>query len=371
MTSRDYYEVLGVPRDASPEDIKSAFRSLARQYHPDVNREAGAEEKFKEINEAYGVLSDPEKRSTYDRYGRSGLGDMGGMPDFTMSDFADLFGEFFGFGGMGRQQRRNMPQRGADLLYTLTLTFEESVFGVEKEIQVTRDESCSNCRGSGSEPGSGPTRCTTCGGRGEVRQVRQTILGSMVTVAPCQACNGRGEVITNPCRVCKGRGLEQRTTRKVVTIPAGVDNGTRLRLAGEGQPGANGGPNGGLYIDISVKQHAFFRRRGDDILLNLNINIAQAALGADVDVPTVDGPVRLSIPAGTQPGKTFTVKGKGVPRVRSSSRGDQIVVANVEVPSRLTPEQRQLFEQLSQTLGTEVKPRDRGFLDLLKEVFGG
>jgi molecular chaperone DnaJ len=251
------------------------------------------------------------------------------------------------------------------------LTFEEAVFGADKEIEFTRDEICTTCRGTGSEPGTSPTRCQTCEGRGEVRQVRQTFLGSMVQVTTCPACNGQGEVITTPCQTCRGRGLERKTVRKTVTIPGGVDTGTQIRLAGEGQPGANGGPNGNVYVEIQVRAHKFFRRKGNDILLNLDINVAQAALGADIEVPTLDGPAKLSIPTGTQPGRVFTLKGKGVPFLRSTGRGDQHVVVNVEVPSRLNAEQRQLFEQLARTLGSEVRPQERSFLDKLKEVLGG
>ncbi len=376
MTQRDYYEVLGLPRDASADDIKNAFRRLARQYHPDVNHEPDAEEKFKELNEAYGVLSDPEKRATYDRYGRAGLGDMGGMPDFTTVDFSDLFEEFFGaFGGFGgsrsRQQRRNAPRRGGDLSYRLMLTFEEAIFGAEKEIEFAREETCSACRGTGAEPGTSPIRCTNCGGSGEVRQVRQTFLGQMVQVTPCSVCQGQGQVIQTPCRVCRGNGLERRTRKLLVRIPAGVDSGSQIRLAGEGQPGAYGGPNGNLYIEVQVKPHPFFQRRGDTVLLNLSINIAQAVLGAEVDVPTVDGTTRLAIPAGTQPGKVFPLKGKGVPHTRSNGRGDQLIVINVDIPTRLSSEQRKLFEQLATTLGSEPHPQEKSFLDKLKEVFGG
>jgi len=371
MTQRDYYEVLGVPRTATPEEIKSAFRNLARQYHPDVNKSPDAEEKFKEINEAYAVLSDAEKRAAYDRYGHAGLNGMGGMPDFSTIDLSDIFEELFGFGmGMGsRRSSRNAPRRGADLNATLTLTFEEAIFGCEKEVEFTRDEICSACRGSGAEPGTRPQRCVTCGGRGEVRQVRQTILGSMVQVITCPTCNGAGEVIHTPCRTCRGRGLERKSVRKVVAVPAGIDNGQQIRLAGEGQPGINGGPNGNLYIEIQVKPHPFFRRKQDDILLNLNINVAQATLGAEVEIPTIDGKTTLNIPPGTQPGKVFTLKGKGVPHLRSNGRGDQLVIVNVEVPSRLTPEQRRLFEQLAQTLGSEVKPQEKSFFERLRDFF--
>lgn len=376
MAQRDYYEVLGVPRESTPDDIKNAFRRLARQYHPDVNKEPDAEEKFKEINEAYGVLSDTEKRATYDRYGRAGLGDMGGMPDYT-SDFSDIFEAFFGglggFGGFsgGNQRRRNAPRRGADLSMRVTLTFEEAIFGVEKEIDVTRDEACVTCNGTGAEPGTSPQRCTQCGGSGEVRQVRQTFLGQMVQVAPCPACHGQGETISSPCKTCRGTGLERRTHKKRVPVPAGVDHGTQIRLSGEGQPGVFGGPSGSLYIEVHVKPHAYFQRKQDTILLNLDINVTQAVLGAEIEVPTVDGPTKLSIPAGTQPGKTFTLKNKGVPHVRSTGRGDQIVVVNVAIPTKLSAEQRKMFEDLAHTLGSEVKPQERSFFDKLKEVLGG
>ncbi|NPV76371.1 MAG: molecular chaperone DnaJ [Anaerolineae bacterium] len=369
VTQRDYYEVLGVPRTASPDDLKGAFRRLARQYHPDVNKAHDAEERFKEINEAYAVLSDPEKRAAYDRFGHAGLNGMGGMPDFTTVDFSDIFEEFFGFGSSRRQ--RNGPRRGADLTYTIELSFEEAVFGVEKEVEITRDETCSACKGSGAEPGTSPIRCANCGGRGEVRTVRQTFLGSMVQVTTCPTCNGKGEVIQTPCKNCRGRGIERRTVKKVVPIPAGVDNDIQIRLAGEGQPGVNGGPNGNLFIKVIVRPHKFFRRREHDILLDLSINIAQAALGAEVEIPTVDGMTKLRIPPGTQPGKVLSLKGKGVPHLRGGGRGDQLVIINVEVPTRLTSEQRDLFEKLAGTLGSEVLPQEKGFMDLLRDVFGG
>jgi molecular chaperone DnaJ len=367
MSERDYYEILGVPRNASADDLKSAFRKLARQFHPDVNKAPDAEEKFKEINEAYAVLSDGDKRAAYDRYGKAGLNGTGFNPDFSSVDLSDILGEFFGFGGMGGKRARNAPRRGADLSTRVQLAFEEAIFGVEKEIEITRDEVCSTCRGTGAEPGTSPTRCTTCGGKGEVRQVRQTILGSMVQVTTCPACNGQGETISAPCHSCRGRGQERKMVRKVVPIPAGVDNGTQIRLAGEGQPGVFGGPNGNFYIEIQVLDHKYFRRRQDDVLLDLTINVTQAALGAEIDVPTVDGPHKLKIPAGTQPGKVFQIKNKGVPHLRSSGRGDQQVIVNVEIPTRLTPDQRKLFEQLSKTMSSEINLQDRSFLDRLKD----
>ena len=372
MTQRDYYEILGVQRNATKDDLKSAFRKLARQYHPDVNKEPDAEEKFKEINEAYAVLSDDDKRSAYDRFGHAGVNGGGFATDFTNVDFSDIFEEFFGgFGGMGGRRSRNTPRRGADLNARVQLTFEEAIFGVEKEIDITRDETCATCRGSGAEPGTSPTRCGTCGGRGEVRQVRQTFLGSMVQVTTCPTCNGSGQINSSPCHNCRGRGLERKTVHKVVPIPPGVDNGTQIRLAGEGQPGTFGGPNGNFYLEVMVQPHKYFRRRQDNILLDLSINIAQATLGAEVEVPTVDGPAHLRIPSGTQAGKVFTLKGKGVPHLRSSGRGDQLVVVNVETPTRLSQDQRKLFEELAKTMGTEVSLQDKSFFDKLKDFIDG
>ncbi len=371
MSNRDYYEILGVGRNASEDEIKGAFRKLARQYHPDVNKDPDAEERFKEINEAYGVLSDPDKRARYDRFGREGLGNMGGFHDYTV-DFADIFDELFGgFGFSTSRRSRRAPRRGRDLQMTITLKFEEAAFGVEKEIEFEREETCSTCNGSGAEPGTSPTRCPTCNGQGEVRQVRQTFLGSMVQTAICPTCQGRGEIISSPCHTCRGSGLERKRVHKKVQIPAGVDSGTQIRLAGEGGPGVYGGPNGSLFLVLEIQPHKFFKRRENDILLNLDINVAQAVLGAEVLVPTMDGEEKLRIPAGTQPGKVFILKGKGVPHLRRNGRGDQLVLVNVEMPSKLTKEQRELFEKLAATLGTTVKPKEKGFLDWLNETFGG
>ena len=372
MTQRDYYEILGVPRNANIDDIKASFRRLARKYHPDVSQEPDAEERFKEINEAYGVLSDSDKRAAYDRFGHAGVQGTGGMPDFTV-DFADIFEEFFGFGGFGRSSRRsrNAPRRGGDLQVRVDLEFEEATFGVEKEIEITRDEVCSTCQGKGAEPGTNPVRCTTCNGTGEVRQVRQTILGSMVQVSTCPTCNGAGETISTPCHTCNGRGLERKTRKKLVQIPAGVDTGNQIRLAGEGQAGVNGGPNGNLYIAINVKPHKFFRRKGNDILLDLDISVAQAALGADVEVPSVDGVEKLNIPSGTQPGKVLRIRNKGIPHLRGNGRGDELIIVNVSIPRHLTSDQRDLFEQLAKSLGSDVRPQERSFFDWLKDTLGG
>ncbi|GAB1471390.1 molecular chaperone DnaJ [Chloroflexota bacterium] len=372
MSNQDYYDTLGVGRNAGDDEIKAAFRKLARQYHPDVSKEEHAEEKFKEVNEAYGVLSDAEKRARYDRYGKAGVnGASGGFHDYSV-DFNDIFEDLLGgFGFSSGRRSRRSPRRGRDLQMQISLTFEEAVFGVEKEIEFSRDETCSRCKGNGAEPGTSPVKCGTCGGQGEVRQVRQTFLGQMVQTAPCPACNGRGETISSPCTICRGNGLERRKVKKNVSIPAGVDAGTQIRLNGEGGPGENGGPQGSLFLVLDVKPHQFFKRRENDILLNLDINIAQAVLGADIEVLTLDGDEKLKIPAGTQPGKVFTMRGKGVPHLRRKDRGDQRVIVNVAVPTKLTKEQRELFEKLAESLGTTVKPQEKGFLDWLNETLGG
>jgi molecular chaperone DnaJ len=373
MSNRDYYEILGIGRNASDDEIKAAFRKLARQYHPDVSKEPDAEERFKEINEAYGVLSDSDKRARYDRFGKEGLGGMGGFHDYTTdSDFADIVEDLLrGFGFSGGGASRRSPRRGRDLQMQVTLNFEEAVFGVEKEIEFERDDTCSRCSGSGAEPGSSPVKCPTCNGQGEVRQIRQTFLGQMVQTATCPTCNGRGQTIANPCKTCHGGGLERKTVKKKVQIPAGVDGGTQIRLAGEGGPGVFGGPTGNLFLVLDVLPHKFFKRRENDIVLNLDINVAQAVLGAEVDIPTLDGDDKLKIPAGTQPGKVFTLRGKGVPFLRRKDRGNQLVIVNVAIPTKLTKEQHELFEKLAESLGTSVKPQEKGFLDWLNEALGG
>jgi molecular chaperone DnaJ len=372
-SKRDYYDILGVPRGATPEDIKSAFRRLAREYHPDVNKSPDAEERFKELNEAYAVLSDAQKRAAFDRFGHAGLDGMGGMPDFSNIDLGDIFEELFGFGfgRRGSRQQHNAPRRGADLQYNQSLEFEEAVFGVEKEVEFSRDEVCARCDGAGAEPGTTKSTCPTCAGRGEVRQNRQTFFGNMVQVTTCPNCRGTGEIIGTPCKTCSGRGLERKTVKRQVKIPAGVDNGTQVRLGSEGQPGSNGGPQGDLYIALNVRDHKYFRRRENDILLDLDINVAQAALGADVEVPTVDGPAVLSIPAGVQPGKVLRMRGKGVPHLRGSGRGDQLVVVDIGIPRKLNAEQRKLFEQLAATMGSEVQLKESSFFDKLRDVLGG
>ncbi|TEU09319.1 MAG: molecular chaperone DnaJ [Anaerolineales bacterium] len=369
---RDYYQVLGVARDAGKDAIRSAYRGLARRYHPDVNKSADAEARFKEINEAYQVLSDDKKRALYDRYGHAGLGrqDGGGFGGFGgFGDLHDIFGDFFGFGT--RAAARPGPRRGADLRYDLEISFEEAVFGCTRNIEITRLVTCPNCNGSGAEPGTRPTRCPDCRGTGQIRRTQQSIFGSFVNVTTCPRCWGRGEVANTPCSVCRGALRVEQSRELMIEVPAGVDDGTRIRLAGEGESGMYGGPAGHLYAVLHVKPHRFFRRRDNDILLNLNISIVQAALGDEILVPVLGGEEKVAIPPGTQTGATFRLKGRGVPRLRRSGRGDEIVIINVAVPTNLSAEQKQLLAELGKTLGSEVTPQaERTFVDRLREVLG-
>jgi molecular chaperone DnaJ len=370
-TKRDYYDILEVPRGASKDELKKAYRRLARKYHPDVNGEKGADERFKEVSEAYEVLSSDEKRAAYDRFGHEGLrGGFGGFQDFSgFGGVADIFEEFFG--SMAGRRARRGPKRGADLRYDLALDFEDAVFGVDKEIEIRRPEICPDCYGSGAEPGSSPQRCATCSGSGEVRRVRQSILGSFVNVTPCTVCQGTGETITNPCKRCHGLKQVQQARTINVKIPAGVDEGTQIRLSGEGGPGVDGGPPGNLYVVISVRKHHYFQRRGDDILLELEVNVAQAALGDEIVIPTVDGEASLTIPPGTQSGTVFRLPARGVPHLQRSGRGDQLIITQVAVPKVLTTEQRDLFQKLAQTLGKEVIPqKEKSILSQLKDALG-
>jgi molecular chaperone DnaJ len=372
-TKRDYYDVLGLPRGASADDVKSAYRRLAKQYHPDVNREAGAEDKFKEINEAYAVLSDDQKRAAYDRYGHAGVSGGGfGAPDYTNFGVEDIFESFFGsFGGMRSGAARRAPRRGPDLRHDLTISFEEAIGGIDKEIEFTRDELCPACKGSGAEPGTSPARCATCKGTGEVRQVRQTFLGSMVSATTCPTCRGTGEVIASPCHTCRGRTQVQQTRRRTVAIPAGVDSGTRVRIPGEGEPGVNGGPHGDLYVFLNVAPHKYFRRQGDDIVLEVAVNVALAALGGEVQVPTVNGAEKLKIPAGTQPGTVFQMRGRGVPHLQRGGRGDMHVVVTVATPTHLNGEQKKLLKDLARQLSDEAVPQERGLVDRIRDVLSG
>jgi molecular chaperone DnaJ len=373
-TKRDYYEVLGVGRSASDDELKKAYRRLARQYHPDVNQEADANSRFKEINEAYEILRDPQKRAAYDRFGHAGISPNGGLSDFHgfggFGGLGDIFEEFFGFGTRTSAARQG-PSRGGDLRAQLALTFEEAVFGTEKEIEITRLEQCPECRGSGAEPGSQPRRCPECNGRGEVRRVQQTLFGSFVNVSTCARCGGRGEVVGTPCTHCRGEQRVPVTKRLLVAVPAGVDDGTQVRLAGEGEAGMRGGPAGNLYVALRVQPHRYFRRQDNDILLDLNISFVQAALGHRIKVPTLEGEETLSIPAGTQTGTSFRLRGRGVPYLRHSGRGDQIVTVHIRTPTSLTPQQRRLLRELGESLGYEVTPQEsRSFFDKVKDAFG-
>jgi molecular chaperone DnaJ len=373
MTStHDYYEILGVPRAASAEDLKRAFYKLARQYHPDVNKEPDAPAKFKEINEAYQVLSDPDKRAMYDRFGKAGVsGYPGADTGFGDIPFTDIFESLFGAGFGTRTRTRRGPQPGAHLKTTLTLEFEEAVFGADKEISVPRLETCPACKGSGAEPGTTPTRCPQCRGTGEVRRATQSIFGQFINVAPCPRCNGEGEVINTPCRECGGQKRVQVMRKLVVKVPPGVDEGTQIRLHGEGESGTGGGPSGHLYVQIAIKPHPKFRRDNQDLLYDLPLNIAQAALGAEVQVPTLEGEELLKIPAGTQNGKTFRVKGKGVPNLKRSGRGDLIVTTHIVVPTHLTEKQKALLRELARTLDNTPPTEDKNFLDQLKDAIRG
>ncbi len=366
-TQRDYYEILGVQRGASADDLKAAYRKLAKQYHPDVNKEPGAEEQFKEINEAYAVLSDDQKRAAYDRYGHAGLSGMGGA-DFSDFGMADIFESFFGGFGGARTSRRS-PRRGADLRYDLAVEFEEAITGIEKEIEITRQEICPTCKGSGAEPGTSPMRCSTCKGTGEVRQVRQTFLGSMVNVTACPTCRGTGETIPTPCHTCNGRTQVRRTHRLAVEVLAGADTGTQIRYSGEGEPGLNGGPTGNLYVVITVKPHKYLRRRGDNLWLEVAISMTQAALGGEVTFPTVNGAHEtVKIPAGTQSGTIFTLRGKGAPRLQRSGRGDMFVIVSVLTPTGLNAEQKKHLQELAKGSPGEAVPQEHGLVERLQEA---
>ena len=371
---RDYYDILGVPKNASDDDLKKAFRKLAFQYHPDRNKESGAEEKFKEINEAYQVLSDPEKRSQYDRFGHAGLsGSASGGDGFGgFSGFGDIFDSFFGGSGFGGSTRnRNSARRGGDLQVTMTVEFEEAVFGTEKDFEVNRIETCSKCRGSKSEPGSTVANCGTCGGSGQVRKAQQSVFGQFVQVADCGACRGQGKVVSNPCGKCRGQGRERVNRKLAVTIPPGIEEDTQIRLTNEGEHGVNGGPPGDLYIGFKVKGHKHFLREGINIRYQLPINIAQASLGSLVYVPTLDGRVELNVPAGTQPGQVFRMKGKGVAQLQGNRRGDQLVTIDVKVPKKLSKEQKILLEQLRDSFPDNDEDDKEGIFDKFKNTFGG
>jgi molecular chaperone DnaJ len=363
----DYYEILGVARNASTEEIKKAFRRLAMQYHPDRNQEDGAEARFKQVSEAYEVLSDSEKRAAYDRYGHAGL-DMGrGFEGTDFGGFGDIFDAFFGGTSTGR--RRREAQRGGDRRVDIEISFEEAAFGTEREIEVDRIERCQRCAGSGSEPGSSAKRCPTCDGAGQVRRSSRSVFGQFVNIATCGQCHGEGQIVTDPCEECRGQGRERKTRTLAVHIPEGVDDGSRMRLSGEGDVGLNNGPPGHLYVYIAVHPHEIFTRAEEHLIYDLEMNPAQAALGFEAEIPTLEGePATLKVPAGTQPGKVFTLRGKGIPRLQSGGRGDLMVRASIVTPTDLTDEQRQLLRQLAESMGTPVN--EKGLLNKIKDALG-
>lgn len=345
---RDYYESLGVSKNASQDEIKRSYRNLARKYHPDVNKEAGAADKFKEINEAYQTLSDPNKRSQYDYYGQAGsqggFGGAGGFEGFgeQFGDFSDLFDMFF---GGQRGGRRSGPDRGEDLRYDFRITLEQAAQGKEKEVEVVHFVACSVCKGSGGKPGSQPARCSTCGGRGQVQRSQRTILGSFAQVITCPACQGRGEVIQSPCPECKGSGKEKTKHKVKVRIPAGIDSGYRLRVAGAGNAGSQGGPPGDLYVFITVDPHPLFNRDGANLYYRSSISFTQAVLGDEIKVPTLYGEAALKIPPGTQPNTNFKLKEKGLPYLGKRERGDLYVLVEVKIPSKISKEQEDLLRK--------------------------
>ena len=383
---RDYYEVLGVNKNVTDEELKKAYRRLAKKYHPDANpdNKEEAEAKFKEVNEAYETLSDPQKRRMYDQFGPDGpqgfgggaggpFGGQNGYYSYTSSgfdgfgdfgDLGDIFSSFFGGGFGGRQNARksNGPRKGADLNLNMDITFEEAYLGVEKEVVITRNETCSNCHGTGAKPGTNPIKCPDCKGTGQVRQVQNTILGQVQTTRTCSTCHGTGEIIQEVCDVCRGKGTVRKQPRIRVKIPAGIDDNQTVVLRNEGDPGQKGGPNGDLYITVRIKKHSIFTRSGNTVLCNIPVTITQATLGAELEIPMVDGSKeKFKIPEGTQTGSKFTIRNKGFKVVNSTAQGDFVFTVNVQIPKRLTKEQRDLMIELAKTMNEQPPVKKRGF----------
>ena len=373
----DGYDLLGVSRDVDPDSLKRAYRRMARQYHPDINKDPGAEDRFKEIGRAYEVLSDPQTRARYDQFGEAGLGGAAGAPDMgDMGGFADLFETFFqGFGGPGGagagRPRRQGPQQGDDLRYDLTIDFEQAVFGQEQEIKIPHLETCDTCGGSGAKAGSGPTTCGTCGGAGQVRRATRTPFGSFTQVAECPNCGGTGQVISDPCGSCGGQGVKQVRKKLRINIPAGVDTGTRLRVTGEGNAGPRGGPSGDLYVFLTVRNHPRLQRDGLNIFSEVKVSYLQAILGDTIEVETVDGSKELDIPAGTQPGTVLTLPNLGIPKLGNPvARGDQRVTVTVDLPKRISDVERELLEQLAGHHSARGKQHHHHNSGLFARLFG-
>ncbi len=365
---RDYYEVLGVSKDALDQEIKSAYRRLAVKYHPDKNPDdKTAEEKFKEAAEAYSVLSDPEKRARYDRFGHSGMqGGFSGFDPSTFGDFGDILGEFFGFGDVFGSRRRGGPERGSDYRYDLKISFKEAAFGLKTKIKIPREETCDSCEGRGTAKGKSPVTCPSCHGAGQVRYQQ----GFFSISRTCGQCHGGGTIIRDPCEVCQGRGRVHKEKVLEIKIPAGVDNGLRLRIQAEGEAGFRGGPPGDLYVMIHAEEHPFFQRQGNSIYCQVPIGVTQAVLGGEITVPTLEGEEKLKIPEGTQSGTVFRLRNKGIVSLGERGRGDQFVTVNVVVPSKLSKEQRKLFEALARLSKEDEVSQERNLFEKVKDIFG-